>query len=336
MPEHLSAIKAGASVKNKTMLILSAHESELLSAANNLGVAQARRKPIHIRKPHFRIRPKGAAAHPAPARSERSVRDFFAAHTRYELLGVVGHGGMGQVYKARDRMLNLTVALKFLPPHLAENPEALESFKNEARIVMQLSHQNIVKLHNLESGPAGLFIIMEYVDGRDFHAILKEMGRLSLASTTQILRSCAKALDYAHGRSVLHKDLKPANLMLDHESSLKIVDFGIAGQISGVSDDDGYMEGTIPYISPEQIQGLPLDPRCDVYALGAVIYECLAGRPVFPANTPPESLLELEPDPIPGLPDGVMQALYTALAKDREARWMSAGDFHLAVSAAQG
>jgi len=243
---------------------------------------------------------------------------------------------MGQVYKARDRMLNLTVALKFLPPHLVEQPDALDAFKNEARIVMQLSHQNIVKLHNLESGPAGLFLIMEYVDGRDFRAILKEMGQLSLASVVQIVRSCAKALDYAHSRSVLHKDLKPANLMLDKESCLKIVDFGIAGQITNADEGgDEYLEGTIPYISPEQVEGISLDSRSDIYSLGAVIYELLAGRPVFPPQTFPEELLALVPDPIPGVDDEVMQALLTALSKDREARWKSADDFYQALSAAQ-
>jgi len=306
--------------------------------ARKLGGGKPVRRPIQLKKPHFRIKPRGhasVATQPAVPHREKSIQDFFIDHARYELLGIVGHGGMGQVYKARDRMLSLTVALKFLPPHLVEQPDALAAFKNEARIVMQLSHQNIVKLHNLESGPAGLFLIMEYVDGRDFRAILKEMGKLSLASVVQIVRSCAKALDYAHSRSVLHKDLKPANLMLDKESCLKIVDFGIAGQISSADEaGDEYLEGTIPYISPEQIEGIALDPRSDIYSLGAVVYELLAGRPVFPPQSSAEELLELEPELIPGLDDGVMQALLTALSKNREARWRSASDFYQALAAA--
>jgi serine/threonine protein kinase len=310
-----------------------------ITVTRKLGGGVSVRRPIQLKKPYFRIKPRGrtsVATQPAVPHREKSIQDFFMDHARYELLGIVGHGGMGQVYKARDRMLNLTVALKFLPPHLVEQPDALEAFKNEARIVMQLSHQNIVKLHNLESGPAGLFLIMEYVEGRDFCAILKDMGKLSLASVVQIVRSCAKALDYAHSRSVLHKDLKPANLMLDKESCLKIVDFGIAGQITNADEGgDEYLEGTIPYISPEQVKGIALDSRSDLYSLGAVIYELLAGQPVFPPQTSPEELLTLVPDPIPGLEDGVMRALLTALSKDREARWRSADDFYQALSAAQ-
>jgi serine/threonine-protein kinase len=310
-----------------------------ITSATKLEGNKPARRPILFKKPQLRIR-RGRASAAIKAGTpprEKTVLDFFADpnQTRYEMLGVVGEGGMGQVYTARDRMLNLTVALKFLPPHLVEKTEALEAFKNEARIVMQLSHQNIVKLHNLESGSAGLFLIMEYVDGRDFRAILKDLGRLSLGSVVQIVRSCAKALDYAHSRSVLHKDLKPANLMLDKESCLKIVDFGIAGQITGADEMGGdYLEGTIPYISPEQIEGLPLDQRCDVYSLGAVIYELLSGRPVFSPQTAPEELLELDPELIPGLNDGIMQALLKALAKDRDVRWRSAGDFYQALSSA--
>lgn len=278
--------------------------------------------------PRLRIAKIGAA-------QAQEKKRTIATSDRYELLESIGRGGRSKVFRARDRVLGHLVTLKFLPPHLQEDPEAAEAFKQEARIVMQLTHQNIVKIHNLEVYQDNLYIVMEHIDGLDFSDILKQMGRLTLGSVLQIARSCAEALDYAHRHEVLHKDLKPANLMLNQESVLKIVDFGIAGFLAEESENDGsFLEGTFPYLSPEQLQGLPLDARADVYSLAAVFYELLSGRLIFPRDTPPEDSLTMDPEPIASMPLLAWDVLCRALAKNPDDRWNTAGEFCQALEAA--
>lgn len=284
-----------------------------------------------IRWPRFRIRPKKTEQ-----LSEDQAKSLFNTSERYRLIGPVGQGGMAHVFKAQDRFLNMEVALKFLPQELLGDNDAIEAFRNEARIVMSLAHKNIVKLHNLEIHAGRIFLVMEYVDGRNFAEIMAQMGRLKPGSVVQIAHSCAAALDYAHDCGVLHKDLKPANLMLTGESVLKIVDFGIARYMAEAEEDgqDIFLEGTFPYMSPEQFEGQPLDLRTDIYSLAAVFYEFLAGRPILPLNSAPEDLLTVEPAPIEGISAGLWAVLQKALAKRRDQRWSSAGDFCKALAAA--
>jgi serine/threonine-protein kinase len=170
---------------------------------------------------------------------------------------------------------------------------------------------------------------MEFIEGRDFREVLNDTGALPLSSALQVAGSCAFALDYAHERSVLHLDLKPDNLMLTSDSILKIIDFGTARRIGKkLSGDDGYIEGSPPYMSPEQIRGHPLDHRTDVYSLGAIIYELLEGRPPFAFNSDLKTIVETLPPPIANVSPDAADVVLKAMAKDREDRWSTAGEFY--------
>lgn len=248
---------------------------------------------------------------------------------RYKLLGPIGKGGMSIVYKARDKMLNMTVAIKFLPEKLLHDSSALERLKREAALAMRLSQEHIVKLHNIEGDRGRLFLVMEYVEGTNFREILREEGVLPTLTVLQVAYSCALALDYAHERGVLHLDLKPENLMLNKDSVLKIVDFGTARYVGGLyTDDEGYLEGSPAYMSPEQISGAPIDLRADVYSLGVIVYELLCGRPPFPIDSKLETFLRSDPPPLDGFPDQIASVVDKAIRRDREQRWNSAGEFY--------
>jgi len=250
--------------------------------------------------------------------------------SRYKLVQPLGRGGMGIIYKAHDKTLDMFVTIKFLPPRLVRDQAAIAQFKREAGIAMQLSHEHIIKLYNLIAENNRMFLVMEYIEGRNFRTILSETGRLAASSCSQIAKSCALALDYAHERNVLHLDLKPDNLMLTDDRILKIIDFGTARRIEAESADNGenMVEGTPSYMSPEQIMGEPLDNRTDVYSLGAVIYELICGRPAYPFDTPVETILRQAPAHLsPHIPEAFAKVIEKALARNREDRWSSAGEF---------
>ena len=285
-------------------------------------------KPMRVR---VRFRPKQGTLV-----SENQVHNFFAASKRYSLICQIGKGGMSKVFKARDSFLNYDVALKFLPKELTNDNAAIEAFRNEARTVMQLSHKNIIKLHNMEIGAGTMFLVMEYIEGRDFSEIMTQMGRLKIESVLQIMHSCAAGIGYAHSCGVLHKDLKPANLMLSTDSVLKIVDFGIARHMAE-DEVDGqhlFLEGTYPYMSPEQYEGGKLDCRTDIYSLAAVIYEFLAGKPILPFAGNHEDILTASIEPIEGVSDKVWNVISKALSSNRDARWSSVGEFYTAFEEA--
>ena len=190
--------------------------------------------------------PRGRAAARLSAAGKRSPSEPALLSGRYRILGRVGEGGMGIVYKAQDTVLNVTVAIKFLPDRLMCDPVAAERFRQEAVTAMHLSHENIVKLHNLEVDRNRMFMVMEFVEGRDFRRILNELGALDTVSVLQIARSCTLALNYAHQHDVLHLDLKPENLMLTNTSVVKIVDFGTARRRDSERSSDGCDPALLP------------------------------------------------------------------------------------------
>ena len=281
-----------------------------------------------LKKPQAPKAPPPLRSKPeAPMPKEVGTPTFFG--TRYKLIERLNKGGTGTVYKAEDRMLDLTVAIKFLPERLTHDRAALTRFKHEAGIALQLSHENIVKLHNLEIDRNRVFLIMEFVEGRDFRKILNSMKSLPLVPVIQTVRACAKALDYAHECGVVHRDLKPENLMLTTDSRLKIIDFGTARRIhSNLVTDRRVIEGSPPYMSPEQMRGYPLDRRTDVYSLGAIAYEMLAGDTPVPFDGDLQTILAHEPLPITSVPKRVSEVICKAIAKERDQRWCSAGEFH--------
>jgi serine/threonine-protein kinase len=218
-----------------------------------------------------------------------------------------------------------------------QDHEAFDLLRREATVAMSLAHESIVKLHNLEVSGGRLFLVMEYVDGENFRQILQRLKRLSLRTVVSLTRACAAALGYAHGKGVLHRDLKPENLMLTRDQRLKIVDFGIAWPIhTGLRPETQYAEGTPGYMSPEEIRGLPLDARSDLFSLGAIVYELLSGGPVFPVGSHVDWILQITPQPPAGVPGDVAAVIMRALAREPGDRWPDVNTFAEALAQAAG
>lgn len=253
----------------------------------------------------------------------------------YRLIEKAGSGSMGEVWKAEDTRLGRTVALKFVPQRLAADPDALEAFRQEARFAAALNHPNICTIHGLEEHDGQHFLVMEYIDGRPLRAAL-EGGPLSSQRVVEIGIQAAKALASAHTSGVIHRDVKPANLMLTEDSRVKLTDFGIATAVRGrklpqAASGAPTPAGTLGYMSPEQARGEPVDARSDLFSLGAVLYEMAVGRRPFRGNTPEavlEALLHQEPERPralnPALPAELERIILRALEKDPAARWRNA------------
>ena len=191
----------------------------------------------------------------------------------YRIVEKLGDGGMGSVYKAVDVMLEREVALKFLRPELAEQPDLVERFRSEAVVLARLTHQNVASLFGLHRHGNDFFMAMEYVPGKTVEALLKQNGRLSVEHASQVASHVLHALDYAHRHGVVHRDIKSANIIVTPGGNVKVMDFGIA-RVLGTERRTrvGFVVGTIGYMAPEQIQGLDVDGRTDIYAVGVVLY----------------------------------------------------------------
>ena len=250
------------------------------------------------------------------------------AKRRYELLEELGRGAMGIVYRARDNELEDIVALKILPDNLSNNPEALKRFKSEARSARRLSHQNIVRIHDIGEEMGRKYISMEFVDGTDLKAILRETGAgLKLRDVAEYISKVARALSYAHSIGIIHRDIKPANIMLSSDGEVKVTDFGIAKMMESTDATvAGAVIGTPLYMSPEQVRGHPVDNRADIYSLGITMYELLSGKPPFHEGDLGYQHLHVDPKPIPGIPSELMDIVLKCLNKDVQDRWESADE----------
>lgn len=206
---------------------------------------------------------------------------------RYEILGVVGEGGMGVVYHARDLELNEDVAVKMLRRELLAEEGAADKLKSEIRLARRISHRNVVRTHDYGEADGMLFVTMEYVKGVTVRGLLRARGRLGVSSTLALGRQFAEALEVAHEAGVIHRDVKPENALVDGEGVLKVMDFGIArlAESAVTRTMSNVIVGTPTYMAPEQLVGEEVDSRADLYALGAVMYECLTGQPPFQAPT---------------------------------------------------
>ncbi len=253
------------------------------------------------------------------------------SNNRYLLKSIIGQGGLGTVYLAEDRLLNLPVAIKVLKPSFTRDAHALATLRQEARIAMQLSHRHIVRIHNLQEDGGLHFLVMEYVPGHTLWTILQRYKKLPLDTVQQIVRVCADALGYAHRHKVIHRDLKPSNLLLDETGVLKVIDFGTAALKGAPEFFSDKIAGTPVYMSPEQVRGRPLDERTDVYAMGAITYELLTGNPVFPHATEDWESLAHARRVIQGLPDPITCVIEKAMAIDSQHRWASVDDFARAL-----
>ena len=239
---------------------------------------------------------------------------------RYRIVRKLGEGGMGLVYLAEDTELGTSVAIKFIPPQLAGNARAVKNLKREAATAMQLSHSNIVRLHDLHTDGHQKFLVMEHIEGRTLDALLaeREDDKLSLEELLPIAEQIAASLDYAHGQGVLHRDLKPSNIMVASDGSVKLLDFGIAREMkdSFTRVTGQETSGTLPYMSPEQLMGEQPTPSMDIYSFAAVLYECLSGHPPFHMGDIPQQIRLREATPIDNLPEHLNDALLLSLSKE--------------------
>jgi serine/threonine protein kinase len=205
-----------------------------------------------LRIPKFSVRPAGH-------QKRVDAKPVAFSSQRYQILNEISEGGVGTVFKAVDTMLKMEVAIKLLKPDIASDPAALAQLKAEAAVSMKLSHEHIVRLHNIENEKGHIFIVMEYVEGQTLREIMETMGALSLPAVLDIAHACVEALTYAHEQGVLHRDIKPENIMISNGMLLKLVDFGLAIKLSRGQDQSDFIEGSPGYLSPEQLHGLPVD-----------------------------------------------------------------------------
>jgi serine/threonine protein kinase/tetratricopeptide (TPR) repeat protein len=223
----------------------------------------------------------GAAAAASRARSASGTTLFPGATLagRYEILKMLGEGGMGTVYKAKDRELDRLVALKVIRPEYANHPETIRRFKQELILARQVTHRNVIRIFDLGLADSFKFITMDYVEGRDLSKILSDKGKFSVSDGCEIVRQICSGLEAAHSEGVVHRDLKPQNIMLDAQGRVFLMDFGLARSMELVGmTRTGALIGTPTYMSPEQARGEKADVRTDVFALGVIFYELLTGK----------------------------------------------------------
>jgi hypothetical protein len=265
---------------------------------------------------------------------------------QYTLVRLLGRGGMGAVYLARDQELDRLVALKVLPPEVGDTAEGRARFRREAQLAAKLTHPNIVPLHSFGESDGLLYYVMGYVRGESLGDRLRREGRIAHEETRRHLAPLAEALAYAHGKGVIHRDIKPDNILLDDETGQPLLaDFGIAraaAELSGTQTEPGTIVGTVHYMSPEQASGATaVDGRSDLYSLGVVGYVMLAGQTPFDGRTFPAFVAEqasADPPPlasrVPDLPPDLGAAIMRCLARDVTSRWSDARAFKQSLGAA--
>jgi eukaryotic-like serine/threonine-protein kinase len=271
----------------------------------------------------------------APGTSPSSLEPGSVIGNRYEILQLLGQGGMGAVYKARDRELERDVALKLIRSDLARNPEILLRFKQELILARQVTHRNVIRIFDLGQADGFKFITMEYLEGRDLRVVLRERGKLPAEEAAKIILQICRALEAAHLEGVIHRDLKPQNIMLDANGRAYVMDFGIArsAHLPGMTQT-GALVGTPEYMSPEQAKGEKLDERSDLFSLGAILYELLTGQSPYHSDTPLATLwkrIQEKAKPAnevdPAIPKPLSDVVAKALEIEPENRFQNAAEF---------
>jgi HAMP domain-containing protein len=287
----------------------------------------------------------GTQSGAVPRAALRLLRPGLLLADRYEIKEVLGSGGMGVVYRAWDRQLQEPIAIKTLRPEaLQADATSLERFKQEIRLARRITHRNVLRTHDLGEVDGTYYITMEYAEGTSLAELLKKRGRLPVGVALTIGKQLCRALEVAHEAGVVHRDIKPQNLMIDPGGFLKVMDFGIARLAEGHRPAEagltrqGMMIGTPEYMSPEQLLAGEVDGRADLYAVGAVLFECVTGRSVFEAPSvtamiaahlqdTPEDPHQLNPE----VPEAFARVILKALAKERKDRWQTAAEMYEAL-----
>ena len=266
------------------------------------------------------------------AASSQALQAGHVLGGRYEILELLGQGGMGAVYKARDREVDRLVALKVIRPELAGHPNVLRRFKQELILARQVTHKNVIRIFDLVEAEGAKFISMEYIDGRDLKSIHAERGKLQPEEAAEIIEQVCRALDAAHAEGVIHRDLKPQNIMVDKHGRVAVMDFGIARsrEMPGLTQT-GDLVGTPEYMSPEQAKGEEIDSRSDLFSLGIILYELLTGKSPYEATSSVAALLKRTQEravpPIkldPAIPKFMNDIVVRCLEIDPQRRYASA------------
>lgn len=268
------------------------------------------------------------AADPAEGAARKLANGSANADGRYQIVGELGRGGMGIVYKVQDTTLDRVVAFKVLPQALTENEQAVANFVREAQAAAKLNHPNIVTVYDTGEQNGRYYIAMEYVEGTTIKEILKRRGPISPSGILHVLMQITEALAYAHEKKVVHRDIKPANAMWTRDKKVKLMDFGLAKVVEEARNHTTVVAGTPYYMSPEQTLGKNVDHRTDIYSLGVTLFEMATGTvpfkegniPYHHVHTPPPSVRELRPD----LPESLAAIIERCLQKDPALRFQSA------------
>jgi serine/threonine protein kinase len=257
---------------------------------------------------------------------------------KYEILNVLGEGGMGIVYEAFDPLMQRKVAIKVLSERVFDFPEIKERFYREARSAGQLSHENITIIHDLGETDGKPFIVMEYLTGTDLRAIIRAETDLSLKQKLQYAVQICRGLGYSHSKGIIHRDVKPENIRILDDGKVKVMDFGIAKPTASTMTQTGTVMGTLLYMSPEQIKGLRVDHRSDIFSFGVLLYELLTYKLPFPgesSTTVSYKIVYEEPEPIDNVAIGNFSALrqitLKCLAKEPDRRYDSLSEVEVEI-----
>ena len=253
---------------------------------------------------------------------------------RYEVIEELGKGGMGRVYKVLDKEIREKLALKLLNPEIASDESTIERFRNELKLARTISHRHVCRMYDLGREEGAYYITMEYVAGEDLKSLIHRIGQIPIGKAVSIARQVGEGLAEAHRLGVVHRDLKPHNIMIDRDGEAKIMDFGIARSVKakGITGA-GVIIGTPEYMSPEQVDGKDPDRRSDMYALGVVLFEMLTGRLPFEGDTPLSTAVKQKTEPPPDpkkinalIPDDLRRVVLKCLEKSKDRRYQSAED----------
>ena len=266
----------------------------------------------------------------------------------YEITGRIGAGGMGEVYKARDTRLEGIVAIKVLPAAFIVDPDRRARFEREAQAIAALSHPNILAIHDTGVHGGQMFVVTELLEGETLRDRL-HVGGVPVRKAIEWAVQIARALAAAHEKAIVHRDLKPENIVLLADGQVKLIDFGLAKAQVNRGDletmpgtEPGIVMGTVGYMAPEQVRGLTVDARADLFALGAVLYEMLSGRPAFKRDTAADTMtavLNEDPPTLTAQTDAspaLLRVVHHALEKSPNERFQSARDFGFALDALSG
>ena len=269
----------------------------------------------------------------------------------YEVLGLLGAGGMGEVYRARDPVLKREVAIKLLPPFVSQDPDRLHRFEQEAQAAAALNHPNILAVHQFGVFEGVPYLVSELLEGGTLRQLLRR-GPMPVRKAIDYGVQIAHGLSAAHEKGIVHRDLKPENLFVTKDGRIKILDFGLAKLMQHQPEPDGaaptmthqtdpgMVMGTVGYMSPEQVRGKTVDHRTDIFAFGAILYEMLTGKRAFQRSTSAETMTAILNDDPPGIsqlvpttPPGLQRVLHRCLEKNPEQRFHSASDLAFALEA---